>query len=197
MAAELLIQDAAGSSLSPIVFGVDASLNPADDATNFTDDIGTDTADVVLTLASLAAASARQSTKVDLGAVRAPEYMLIGVVDFTGETITAPGTVDYYWAPSTNTTSANSNIAGGSGVDGAAAAGALGSISEAEFIAQCIFIGSLVLHDGGSVQCGPIGRLSPPTRYGQLVVVNNCDSAFESDDVEAHQVLQPIVPESQ
>lgn len=197
MAAEILIQDAAGSSLSPIVFGVDASLNPADDGTNFTDDIGTDTADVVLTLAGVAAAAARQSNKVDLGAVRAPEYLLIGVVDFTGETITTPGTVDYYWAPSTNGTAANSNVAGNSGVDADAPGGALGSITLAEFLLQCVDLGSLMLHDGASVQCGPVGVLRPTTRYGQLIVVNNCDSAFEADDVEMHQVLQPIVPESQ
>jgi len=197
MAAELLIQDAAGSSLSPIVFGVDASLNPADDGTNFTDDIGTDTCDVVLTLAGVAAAAGRQSDKVDLGALRAEEYLLVGVVDFTGETITTPGRVDYYWAPSTNGTAANSNVAGNSGVDADAPDGALGGITLAEFLKQCVFIGPLVLHDGAAVQCGPVGVLRATTRYGQLIVVNNCDSAFEDDDVEMHQVLQPIVPESQ
>jgi hypothetical protein len=197
MPSEQLVQDAAGSSLSPIVFGVDASLNPVDDATNFTDDIGTDTADVVLTLAGVAAAAARQSNKVDLGALRAAEYLLIGVVDFSGETITTPGTVEYYWAPSTDEADANSNVAGNSGVDADAPGGAVGGITQAEFLAQCVLLGSLTLHDGASVQCGPVGILRSTTRHGQLIVVNKCSEPFEDDDVEMHQVLQPIVPESQ
>lgn len=197
MTTELLVRDAAGSTLDPIVFGVDASLNPADDATNYTDDIGTDTADVALTLAGVVAGEGRQSNKVDLGAVRAPEYLLIGVVDFTGETISVPGTVNYYWLPSTNGDNDKSNVAGNSGVDADAPGGAVGGITLAEFIRQAVFIGSLNLHDGGSVQCGPVGVLRPTTRYGQLLVVNKCDSAFEDDDVEAHQVLQPMVPQAQ
>ena len=177
-----------------IRFFVTGSFSPVDAATNWT--IGSPT-DVVLTLAAVAAAAGRQSTKVDLGATRAREYELLGCVDFSGETITAPGTVDYYWAPSTNATEANGNVAGNSGADGDAPAGALGSITLAEFIKQCEFIGSLVLHDGAVVQNGLVGVFSPSQRYGQLVVVNNCDSAFEADDVEMHQVLNPIVDEFQ
>jgi len=177
-----------------IRFFVTGSFSQADAATNWT--IGTPT-DVVLTLNAVAAAAGRQSDKIDLGATRAPEYEVLGCVDFTGETITTPGTVDYYWAPSTSTTQANGNVAGNSGGDADAPGGALGSITLAEFLKQCQFIGSLVLHDGASVQNGPIGRFSPSGRYGQLVVVNNCDSAFEADDVEMHQVMNPIIPDIQ
>jgi hypothetical protein len=197
MPSELLIQDAAGSSLSPIVFGVDASLNPVDDGTNFTDDVGTDTCDVVLTLAGVASAAGRQSTKVDLGAVRAPEYSLFGCVDYTDETPVIGQSVDYHWAPSTNATNANGNVAGNSGVDDDAPGGALGSITLAAFLKQCFLIGSLVLDDAAGVQNGFVGILRPPTRYGQLIVVNNGGDAFEDDDVEMHQVLVPIVPEGQ
>ena len=177
-----------------IRFFITGSFSPADVATNWT--IGTPT-DVVLTMAGVAAAAARQSAKFDFGATRAAAYECLASVDFTGETITAPGTYDIYFAPSTHTTAANGNVAGNSGVDGDAPAGALGSITLAEFLLQCVFIGSLVLHDGAVVQNGFVGVLHPTSRYGQIIAVNNCDSAIEADDVENHIVLNPIVDEIQ
>ena len=177
-----------------IRFCVSGSLSPADDGTNWT--IGTPT-NVLLTLSGLASGSGRQSDKVDLGATRAPTYSVLGCVDFTDETPTASTRVDYYWAPSTSTTQGNGNVAGNSGADGAAPAGALGSITLAEFLKQCIYIGSLETHDGASVQNGFVGVLSPPGRYGQLVVVNNSGDTFEADDVEMHQVMNPIIDEIQ
>lgn len=177
-----------------IRFFVTGSFSPADAATNWT--IGTPT-DVVLTLSAVANGAGRQSAKVDLGATRAAAYELLGCVDFTGETPTAGNTVDYYWAPSTSTTQANGNVAGNSGADGAAPDGALGSITLTEFVKQCIYIGSLVVHDGAVVQNGFVGILRPSGRYGQLVVVNNSGDTFEADDVEMHQVLNPIVDELQ
>lgn len=177
-----------------IVFGVSASFNPADDGTNMSSgDAITD----VLTLASVADAAGRQSDKVDLGATRAAEYGVYGCVDFTGETPTAGQTVDYYWAPSPSATQANGNVAGNSGADAAAPGGALGSITLDEFVKQCQYIGSLVIHDGASVQNGFVGKFAPTDRYGQLVVVNNSGGTFEADDVEMHQVLTPIVDEVQ
>lgn len=177
-----------------IRFFVTGSFSPADAGTNWT--IGTPT-DVALTLASVANGAGRQSAKVDLGATRADRYEVLGCVDFTGETPTAGGTIDYYWAPSTSSTAANGNVAGNSGGDAAAPDGALGSITLAEFLKQCQYIGSLVNHDGASVQNGFVGVFSPSSRYGQLVVVNNSGDAFEADDVEAHQVFNPIVDEVQ
>ena len=175
-------------------FFVTGSFVPADAGTNWT--IGAPT-DVVLTLSAVANGAGRQSTKVDLGATRAARYELLGCVDFTGETPTIGKTVDYYWAPSTHTTEANGNVAGNSGADGACPAGALGTILLAEFLKQCLFIGSLVVHDGASVQNGLVGVFSPSGRYGQLIVVNNGGDAFEADDVEMHQVMNPIVDEFQ
>jgi hypothetical protein len=193
MANELLIQDVAGSSLTQIRFFVTGSFSPVDPATNWT--IGTPT-DVVLTLSALANGAGRQSTKVDLGALRAEEYDVFGCVDFTGETPTA-GSVDYYWAPSTNGTQANGNVAGNSGGDAACPDGALGSITLAEFLDLCQPIGSLQIHDGAVVQNGFVGTFTPTARYGQLIVVNNGNDAFEADDVEMHQVLNPVVRELQ
>ena len=179
-----------------IRFFITGSFSPADPATNWT--IGTPT-DVVLTLAGVLNGAGRQSTKVDLGAVRDPLFEVLGCVDFTGETPVSAGIVDYYWAPSTNTTEANGNVAGNSGADGDAPAGALGSLTLADFILMCDFIGSLVTHDGASVQNGIVnGAWAPSSRFGQLIVVNNSSfAAFEDDDVEMHQVFNPIVEEFQ
>jgi len=176
-----------------IRFFVTGSFSPVDAATNWT--IGTPT-DVVLTLASLADTAGRQSTKADLGATRASSFEVLGCVGF-GSAPNAGDAVDYYWAPSTSGTQANGNVAGNSGADGAAPDGALGSITLAEFLLQCIYIGSLIIHDGAVVQNGFVGTFSPPGRYGQLIVVNNSGVAFEADDVEMHQVMNPIVQEIQ
>jgi len=189
MASELRIKEG-----TQIRFFVTGSFSPADDGTNWTE--GTPT-DVALTLSGLADAAGRQSLKVDLGATRPPTLALLGCVDFTGETPTANTTVDYYWAPSTSSTQANGNVAGNSGADAACPDGALGTITLAEFLELCIPIGSLAVHDGASVQNGFVGWLSSPTRYGQLIVVNNSGDAFEADDVEMHQVLTPNIPEGQ
>ncbi len=179
-----------------IRFFVTGSFSPAVAGTNWT--IGTPTpTDVVLTLSAVADAAGRQSTKVDLGSPRAAAYEVLGCVDFTLETPTVGGTIDYYWAPSTNATAASGNVAGNSGSDGAAPDGALGSITLAEFVKQCQYIGSLIVHDGASVQNGLVGVFSPSSRYGQLIVVNNSGDAFEADDVEMHQVMNPIVDEVQ
>lgn len=177
-----------------IRFCVPGSFSPADNGTNWT--VGSPT-NVTLTLNNLANGSGRQSNKVDLGATRASAYELLGCVDFTGETPTAPGRVDYYWLPSTSSTTGDGNVAGNSGVDGAAPDGALGSITLAEYIKQAQYIGSLITHDGGVVQNGWVGVFSPSHRYGQLLVVNNSGDVFEQDDVEAHQAMNPIVDEIQ
>lgn len=178
-----------------IAFGVSASFNPADDGTNYVDDLST--IDVAITLAALANAAGRQSAKADLGATRAARYAVYAAVDFTDETPSATGTVDYYWAPSGNATAGNGNVAGNSGGDAACPDGALGSITLAEFLKQCQFIGQLACHDGASVQCGLVGVFAPCSRYGQLIVVNNSGDAFEADDVEMHTVFDPIVDEIQ
>jgi hypothetical protein len=171
-----------------------SGFSPVDVATDWT--IGAPT-DVLLTLSGIVNDAGRQSTKIDLGATRAPEYELLGCIDFTGVTPTIGSTVDYYWAPSTHNTDANGNVAGNSGVDAAAPGGALGSISLPEFITQCQFIGSLILHDGSVPQNGLVGRFSPTGRYGQLIIVNKSGVTFETDNVESHQVMNPIITEIQ
>ncbi len=190
MANEILIKD--GTQLR---FCVTGSFSPADPATDHT--IGSPT-DVVLTLSTLASAAARQSSKADLGATRAARYAVYCAVDWTGETPSATGRIDIYWAPSTSSTAANGNVAGNSGVDGAAPDGALGSITLAEFLLQCQYVGSLMTHDGGVVQNGPVNPFFQPTsRYGQIVLVNNGGDVFENDNVEMAVWMTPVIDEVQ
>ena len=191
--AEVLIQDVTNSSQKQIRFFVTASFVPVDAGTNLT--IGTPT-DVAIIMAGVANGAARQSLKVELPENRAARYEVFGCVDFTGETPAGPGTVDYYWAPSASTTLGTGNIAANSGADGDAPDGAIDATLD-EFLLMCQFIGSLVTHNGAGVQNGYVGTFSPATRWGQLVVDNNSAMAFENDDVEMHQVMNPIVDEIQ
>lgn len=172
-----------------------AGFVPADPGTDWT--IGSPNTDGVLSLSGVTNGAARQSTKVDLGAERAPEFEVLGCVDFTGETPVAGQTVDYYWAPSTHTTQANGNVAGNSGGDAVAPDGAVGPPTLAEFLKMCDSIGSLVVHGDAVVQNGWVGVFRSTSRYGQLILVNNSGGTFEADNVEAHQVFNPIIPDAQ
>lgn len=171
-----------------IRFCVSGSFLPVDPATDHT--IGTPT-NVLLTLSALTNAAARQSNKADLTSAWARVWTCFGAFDFTGETPVAGQYVDVYWFPSTSATAANGNIAGNSGVDGAAPDGALGGITLAEFLALGTHIGRFPVHDGAVVQNGYIGDFVPPTEWGQIVVVNEADDAFEADNVEMAIWIQP------
>ena len=165
-------------------------------------DVGTDwtisgATDVDLTHNILGDTAGRQSAKADLGATFASSFAVFASFDLTGETPSQPGTVDYYWAPSTHTTPANGNVAGNSGVDAAAPDGAVGSPTLADFLLQCQYIGSLITHNGAAVQSGYVGIFRSPSRYGQLIVVNNTGAAHEATDTEGHVVFNPIVDEVQ
>ena len=78
--------------------------------------------------------------------------------------------------------------------DGAYQAG-----SEAEWVKQLQLIGVLTLTADAAttVQISTVGRFTPPSRYGQIVVWNEGGQAFEGDDVEMFVALVPIVDESQ
>ncbi len=164
-----------------IQFNVTASYSPADAATDWT--VGSPT-NVAMTCSALADTAARQSAKFDFGANRAKEYAVYSAEDFTGETPTDGEHLDYYFAPSSSGTLGTGNVAGNSGADAACPDGALGTITLAEFLDQCQFIGSLIVHDGAVVQNGYIGRFSPVSRRGQLIKVNESGDALEADDVE-------------
>jgi hypothetical protein len=70
-----------------------------------------------ITLASLANAAARQSTKLDLGATIAPAIAV--KADFELATPTAGNTIELYWAPSSSATAGTDNPGGVGGTDSA------------------------------------------------------------------------------
>lgn len=171
-----------------------SGFSPADAATDYSR--GTPT-NVDLTLSALANNAGRQSAKVDLGATRGMSFAVHAAFDFTGETPTVDNSVRLYWAPSNSATDANANVAGNSGLDAAAPDGALGSITLAEFLKQCQYIGALIVHDGAVVQNGFVGIFTPTLRYGQMIVHNTSGDAFEADNVESAVWMDPLVPQGQ
>jgi len=175
-------------------FYVTGSYSPADVGT--TEKIGTPT-DVTLTLSALANGAGRLSNKATLPAARAPLWECKIAVDFTDELPTQGGQVHVYWCPSTSVTAGTGNLLGTDGVDGAAPGNALGSATLADMQAVAQYIGSFTNHDGASVQNGPCGYLVNPSRYGQILVVNNSGDAFEADNVEMGVFLNPIMPQIQ
>ncbi len=172
-----------------IQFNITGSFSPADAGTNWT--IGSRT-NVAITQAALADTAARQSAKFGFPANRAKEYTCFAAADFTGEAPTTNEHIDYYFAPSSSVTTGTGNVAGNSGADAACPDGALGTITLAEFLDQCQFIGSLIIHDGAVVQNGYVGRFSPVSRYGQVIVVNESGDVLEADDVENHVVFSAM-----
>lgn len=175
-------------------FCVSGSLSPADSATDMR--IGTPT-NVDCTMSGIADGAGRQSAKMDFSEKWGNEIVVHAAFDFTGETPTTAEVVELYFAGSPSSTAAQGNVAGNSGADAAAPGGALGSITLAEMVKQCQFIGTFVVHDGGVVQNGYVGRFIPEHRYGQLIVKNESGDAFEADNVEHHVTFTELIYEAQ
>ena len=150
---------------------------------------------VQLITASVADAAARESAKLDFGAVRAKRYSLMGAVEMAATPVTGD-VIELYWCASPDPTAANGNPGYCTGAD-AAYTGSPATLAEG--VAQLIFIGAFVCSADGTaiVQIQQIGVFSPPERYGSLVVKNESGAAFHSDDVETHFVLNPIIDEVQ
>lgn len=152
--------------------------------------------EVQMSLTGIVDGAARQSAKVDLSENRATAYKCRMVVEMaTGPT---PGnTLDLYWAPSQHATAGTGNAGGVSGAD-SAYSGLVSNLTQC--LPQLDFIGSFVLNDvaaASGIQVAEIGILVPFDRYGTLVVYNNSGVSINSDDVETHVVLDPLVPEIQ
>jgi len=135
---------------------------------------------------SLAASgSARESDKVDFSAARPALYIVDACVEFAAS-VTAGGTVDFYIAPSNNSTAANGNAGNTTGSDAA-------YTDESSLLGQMVFVGSLTCDDNGATQKGRVGIYNPLAQYGILVIVNNCDQNFNTDAAETHTVFVPAV----
>jgi len=192
---KILVQEIDGTP-KQIVFGDhagDFSPTAANDLRKTTD--GSQELDVQLSLASVANAAARQSTKVDLGENRAQAYHVRAALEMAA-TPTAGNTIELYWSSSQSSTAGNGNPASVTGSD-SAYSGYSSNLTAS--VRQLILIGVFVCtaQATSTIQVAEVGLFSPPERYGSLVVVNNSGAAFHSDDVECHVVLDPILPEVQ
>jgi len=152
---------------------------------------GTRTHDLDLT--NLLFSEARQGEKADLGATRAARYAITLCVEFkSGEAPESGETVDLYWGPSGSITAGTANQGGLAGTD-AAYTGTSGD-SLADSLKQLVFVGSLICTaDAVGVPQRQTFVFSPPTRYGQPVVVNNTD-AEDLNDADAEEMYVRMVP---
>ncbi len=153
------------------------------------------TSDVQIDLTSLGDGSARESAKIDLGAVRAARYNVMATFEFAVAPVTGD-LVELYWAPSPISTPANGNPMS---IDGVDAVSPSGFSTLDELIAVCQFIGTFVCSADATttIQTGHVGVFSPAERHGILIVKNESNQAMVADAVEANVVFNPIVDEAQ
>lgn len=157
---------------------------------------GTDT-EVELVLLNLADTAAAQSAQADLGVHFAERYACVAAIEMQVAAATAGEVVEFYWNASASATAATGNMGAATG---SAAAYSGYSSDLADAVKQLIFIGNMVMTDDAvdSLQIGYIGELFPPHRFGSLIVKNEAGQTIcDTDDIEAHVVLNPIIPELQ
>lgn len=182
--------------------GIPAQITFADFGTDFSPTAANDLrhasavdTEVQLDLTSLADTAARQSAKVDLGAIRAPAYLVRCAFELAA-TPTAGEVIELYWGPSQHSTAGTGNPANLSGSD-AAYSGYSSNLAAS--VKQLLFIGNFIctVQVTTTVQVGVAGILVPTARYGILVVKDESGAAFHSDAVESHVVFDPIYDEIQ
>jgi len=157
---------------------------------------GTDT-ETELVLLNLADAAAAQSAKVDLGAHFAERYACVAAIEMQVAAATAGEVIEFYWSGSASATAGTGNMGAASG---AAAAYSGYSSDLSDSVKQLVFIGNMVMTDDAvdSLQVGFVGDLYPPHRFGSLIVKNESGQTIcDTDDIEAHVVLNPITIEVQ
>lgn len=163
------------------------------DVTDYAGDGGTRTDQIDLT--SIANNAARQSAKVDLGALRAPRHAVTGAMEV--DVAPASGTViELYWGPSTHATAATANPGGLSGSDAAYSGTSGDSLDDS--LKQLDFIGAIVCtSDADPALQIQTFVYSPTTRYGCLVVYNKSGQAFVADAIEMFVTFTPLIDEIQ
>lgn len=146
-------------------------------------------------LTSVADDAFRQSTKVDLGENRAPEYAVRAALEF-GATPTAGEACLLYWAPSSSATAGTGNPGGTSGADSAYTGYSSNAAASAK---QLQFIGQFTTTAQATtvIQIAEVAAFVPTQRYGSLVMMNASGIVMHTDAVESHVVFDPIIPETQ
>ena len=184
---QILVKDAASATPKQISFATHATYSPG---TNNVIEVGTPT-EIEMSLLNLADTAAVQSTKADLGVVRAARYEVTACIEFQVAAPTTGTLIEFYWAASGQSGAAVGNPGYATGADGAYT-GTPGTLAEG--IAQLAFIGALVVSADLEFQIADIGVFSPTHRYGSLIVKNETGQTIaDTDIVESAVVLTPIV----
>lgn len=147
--------------------------------------------DALLTLTSVANNAARQSDKIDLGALRAEAYAVECHFEFA-PTPTPGLTVELYWAPSSDADAGDDNPGGISGVDGAYTG--YSSNLDAS-LKQLQRIGAFICtaQATATVQKQTLpAAFCPLNRYGTLVVYDKSGAAFHSSATNMAVKFHPI-----
>ena len=188
---QVLVKDAAAATPKQISFATHASYAPG---TNNVIEIGTPT-EVKMSLLDLADAAAVQSTKADLGAVRASRYVVTCCIEYQVAAPTTGTLVKFYWSASGQSGAAVGNPGYATGADGAYT-GTPATLAEG--IAQVEPLGVLVVSADLEFQKADIGVFSPTHRYGSLIVKNETGQIIaDTDIIETAVVFTPIVDDIQ
>lgn len=158
-------------------------------------EIGTPT-DVDFTMTGLVDGAWLNSDKFDFGSTRAAQYTCMCVIEW-GSAPAAGVSVDFFLAPTENSTAATGNPGGVDGVDGAYVGYGAAAVDADEAAAQLMPLGPLVATADSGIQIAFVGTFSPPARYGCLVMKNGSGVTLFTDDVEMHVVFTPVVDEIQ
>ena len=148
-----------------------------------------------ITLKGVASAAARQGERVDLGANRAGGYSVQVCIEMDADPV-AGAPISVYWSSSYSGTAATGND-GGAAITGLDAAWAPTTIDE--WKQQLMLIGILPLtSDNKTPNVKTInGYFSPPTRYGQIVIVNGGGQKLnDTDDIEMYVAMIPITDDA-
>jgi hypothetical protein len=158
--------------------------------------LGAQTSGAEIDVTDLAAATAVQSTKVDLGATWDMEYVLAACVEWeTTPEIAAGETLDYYIGYSHSNSAAVGNPANLSGTSTTYSGITGGTLANS--LKQLTYLGSQVMDNSINTDMPQIdtniATFVPRARYIMLVIYNNAASAaLHSDANEASFRLTPI-----
>ena len=146
-----------------------------------------------ITISGLVDAAARQSVKVDLGALRATKYAVKVAIEWHAAA-DADSSVSFFWSPSESATAAVGNDGGASGADAAYTGhGDLG-----DSLRNLVFLGTLTPTTALAVHKATIGEFQPTSRYGSLVILNESGETLAgTDGIETAVAFNPVILQGQ
>jgi len=146
--------------------------------------------DGTITLASLANAAYRESTKVDFGATRGQLYRVELDIELAA-TPTANNTIDLWANQSSSATAGTDNRGGTAGADQAYtgySSNAAAAVKQLDFVGN----GVCTAQATATVQKQTVGYFSPAKRYCSFVLLNGSGAAVHSSDANCVLTFTPV-----